>query len=88
METEALGGSYYFMMLIDDYSRRIWIYFLKTKNQTLGKFKEWHVMVEKELGKNLKMLRLDIRGAFTFGEFESFCKSHKIKRQIPPPHTP
>ena len=48
METEALGGSYYFMMLIDNYNRRIWIYFLKTKDEAFGKFKGWHVMVKKE----------------------------------------
>ena len=59
METKALGGVYYFMTLIDKYNRRIWIYFLKTMDQALGKFKEWHVMVEKELEKKLKVLRLD-----------------------------
>ena len=48
MEMEALDGSYYYMKLIDDYSRRISIYFMKTKDHALGKFKEWHVMVEKE----------------------------------------
>ena len=65
MEMETLGGSYNFMMLVDNYSRRIWIYFLKTKNQALGKFKEWHVMVERESRKKLKMLRSDRGGEFT-----------------------
>ena len=71
-----MGGAYYFMMLIDDYSRRIWIYFLKTKDQDLGKFKKWDVRVEKELGKKLKMLRLDRGGDFTSDEFGSYYKSH------------
>ena len=64
MGMEALGGSYYFMSLIDDYSRRIWIYFLKTKDQALGKFKEWHAMVENESEQKLKMVRSDKGGEF------------------------
>lgn len=32
MEIATLRGSFYFMMIIDDYSRRIWIYFLKTQD--------------------------------------------------------
>ena len=87
LKTEAFGGSYYFMTLIDDYSRRIWIYFLKTKDHALGKFKEWHVMVEKESREKLEMLRSNRGGKFTLGEFKVYIKSHEIKRQQPPPNT-
>ena len=80
METEALSGSYYFMSLINDYSRRIWIYFLKTKDQAFGKFKEWHAMVENESRQKLKMVRSNRGGEFTSSEFDSYCKSHGIKR--------
>ena len=77
---KALGGSYYFMALIDNYNRRIWIYFLKTKDLALGKFKELHVMVKKGPEKKLKMLRLDRGGEFTSSKFKSYCKSYEIKR--------
>ena len=65
MEMEALGGSYYFMLLIDDYSRRIWIYFLKTKDQALGKLNVWHAMAENKSGQKMKMVRSDRGGEFT-----------------------
>ena len=51
-----MGGSFHFMTLINNYNRRIWIYFPKTNDQALRKFKEWHVMVEKKLGKKPKIL--------------------------------
>ena len=66
-------------MIIDDYNIRIWIYFLKTKDQALGEFKEWHAMVKKQSRKKLKMLRSYKGGEFTLGEFYS-CESHGIKR--------
>ena len=59
MEMEALDGSYYYMTLIDGFSRRIWMYFLKTKDQALGKFIELHVMVEKASRKKVKILSSD-----------------------------
>ena len=36
----SLNGYQYFMSLIDDYSRRVWVYFLKHKNEAFTKFKE------------------------------------------------
>ena len=38
--------------------------------------------------RKLKMVRSNKGGEFTSGEFNSYCKSHGIKRQKPPPHTP
>ena len=34
------------------------------------------------------MARLDRGGEFTSVKFDSYYKSHGIKRQKPPPHTP
>ena len=39
MKTKTIGGSLYFMTFIDDYSRNIWVYTLKTKDQVLEVFK-------------------------------------------------
>ncbi|TXG67707.1 hypothetical protein EZV62_008982 [Acer yangbiense] len=55
----SMGGYRYFMSIIDDYSRRVWIYFMKTKDETLQKFKDWKVMIENQSGKRVKRLRTD-----------------------------
>nr|GEY40604.1 retrovirus-related Pol polyprotein from transposon TNT 1-94 [Tanacetum cinerariifolium] len=34
------GGYVYFVTFIDDYSRKVYVYFLKTKDEVFGKFKE------------------------------------------------
>ena len=41
------GRCRYFVTFIDDYSRKVWVYFLKTKDEVFGRFKEWKTMVEK-----------------------------------------
>jgi len=40
IKTQVLGGSSYYFALIDDYSRKTWLYFLKEKSQVFQKFKE------------------------------------------------
>jgi hypothetical protein len=41
MQTESIGGSFYFLTFIDDFSRKIWIYFLRHKSKTFAKFNEF-----------------------------------------------
>lgn len=40
MQTQSIGGSYYFLTFIDDFSRKTWVYFLCQKSETFDKFKE------------------------------------------------
>ncbi|GAA0145953.1 hypothetical protein LIER_06020 [Lithospermum erythrorhizon] len=49
METRTLGGCSYFVTFIDDHSRKLWAYPLKTKDQVINVFKQLHVLVEREL---------------------------------------
>ena len=88
MQTMALGGSFYFLSLIDDYSRKIWVYSLKEKAQAFGKFKEWLALVESETGVKLKKLRTNRGGEFLSNDFEAFYKERGIQRQLTTAHTP
>ena len=44
----SVGGSKYFMLFIDDYSRMTWIYFLQKKLEAFETFKIFHVMIENQ----------------------------------------
>lgn len=37
---DSLAGSKYFVIFIDGYSKKVWIYFLETKDEVFSKFKE------------------------------------------------
>uniref|UniRef100_A0A2N9H2K3 Integrase catalytic domain-containing protein n=1 Tax=Fagus sylvatica TaxID=28930 RepID=A0A2N9H2K3_FAGSY len=53
------GGAQYFMSFIDDYSRKVWVYFLKNKSDAFATFKKWKVEAENQTERKLKCLRTD-----------------------------
>lgn len=62
MSTKALSGAEHFVTFIDDHSKKTWIYFMKTKDEVLGRFKEFKALIENLTGKKIKILRLDNGG--------------------------
>ncbi|KAH9728046.1 hypothetical protein KPL70_008880 [Citrus sinensis] len=79
-QVPSLGGNRYFMTMIDDYSRRVWVYVLKSKDQVFGKFKEWKALVENQTEKKVKKLRTDNDLEYCNQEFDSFCANEGIAR--------
>uniref|UniRef100_A0A2N9EW40 Integrase catalytic domain-containing protein n=1 Tax=Fagus sylvatica TaxID=28930 RepID=A0A2N9EW40_FAGSY len=88
IEVESLGGNRYFVTFIDDASRKVWVYVLKTKDQVFQLFKKFHAMVEREKGKSLKCLRTDNGGEYTSNEFENYCSEYGIRHEKTVPGTP
>ena len=56
MQTRTLGCALYFVTFIDDYSRKVWAFALKSKDQILDVFNEFHVIVERETSRKLKCI--------------------------------
>jgi len=87
MRTKNFGGGLYFVTFIDDHSRKLWVYVLKTKDQVLGVFKQFQASVERETGKKLKCVRTDNGGEYC-GPFDEYCRQQGIRHQKTPPKTP
>jgi transposase InsO family protein len=81
MQNESIGGSFYFATFIDDFSRKVWVYFLKHKYETFTRFKEFKVEEEKQSGRFVKVLRSDGGGEYDSREFVDFCKHHGNKKK-------
>lgn len=88
MQTVSLGGSRYFLLITDDYSRMSWVYFLKAKSEAFENFKIFKAMVEKQSGLCVKALRTDRGGEFLSNEFITFCEEHGIRRELTASYTP
>lgn len=58
MQAQPLAGSKYFFTFIDDYSWKIWVYFLKNKFEVFEKIVCFKSMVEKESNYKLKCLKV------------------------------
>ncbi|GJT47212.1 zinc finger, CCHC-type containing protein [Tanacetum coccineum] len=50
------SGKKYIFLLVDDYSRYMWVYFLKMKDQAFDTFKEYKKSIENELRTTLKIV--------------------------------
>lgn len=87
MSVMSIGGAKYFVTFIDDSSRKVWVYPLKSKNQVLSTFKQFQASVERETEKKIKCIRTDNRGEH-IGLFEAYCKEQGIRHQFTPPKTP
>lgn len=59
MTKRSLGGAFYFITFIDGHSRKFWVFVLKSKDQVLDMFKEFHSRVERQIERKLKCVRAD-----------------------------
>ena len=76
----TIGGCYYFVTFIDDYSHKVWVYFMKAKSEVFGYFQEFKAMVEKETGLQIKCLQSANGGEYTSHAFSDFIKRNGISR--------
>ena len=69
----SLGGSYYALFIVDDYSRYTWTLFITHKNDAFQAFRKLATVIQNK--KNLKIIsiRSDHGGEFENKEFEIFC---------------
>ena len=74
MPSTYLSGYVYYVTFIDDYSRKTWVYFLKSKDEVFGKLKEFNFLVENISKINIKTLRSDNGGEHTSKNLETFAK--------------
>eukprot|EP00253_Pinus_taeda_P033059 PITA_33059 len=84
----SLSGYEYYVLFIDDHSRRTWIYFLKTKSEIFKRFQEFRALVETQTGRKIKSLRSDNGGEYTLGEFVDYCAEAGIRRDFIVPYNP
>ncbi|KAH9716107.1 Integrase catalytic domain-containing protein [Citrus sinensis] len=87
-ETVSLGGAKYFLSFIDDYSRMVWVYVLKGKDEVFERFKQWKALVETQSGRKIKRLRTDNGLEFCNKQFDDFCKLNGIARYKTVSYTP
>jgi transposase InsO family protein len=88
MPSSSISGYVYYVSFIDDYSRKTWVYFLKSKDEVFSKFKEFKVLIENLSERKIKILKSDNGGEYTSKEFANFCKDAGIKRELTTPYNP
>ena len=84
----TLGGSRCFLLIVDDFSRLMWVSMLKLKSSALREFKHFKALAEVEKATRIQSLRSDRGGEFTSEDFTELFISQGIKRQLIAPYSP
>ncbi|KAL0457600.1 UNVERIFIED_CONTAM: hypothetical protein Slati_0387200 [Sesamum latifolium] len=59
LNTPARGGYSCFITFTDDHSRYSYVYLMRYKSEAFGRFKEYRLEVENQIGHKIKALRSD-----------------------------
>ncbi|KAJ9545521.1 hypothetical protein OSB04_025228 [Centaurea solstitialis] len=72
----------YCLVIVDDYSRFTWVYFLRTKDETSGLIKPFVTRVENKTNLRVKVIRSDNGTEFKNADLNSFCEE-KADSKLP-----
>jgi transposase InsO family protein len=85
---QSISGSRYMITFTDDFSRWVWIFFLRRKSDAFAVFKQWKVQVEKESGKSIRIFRTDNGSEYFSNVWTSYMKDEGIRWETTTPRTP
>jgi transposase InsO family protein len=81
------SGRRYFLLLVDDATRYMWVVLLTAKSEASSAIKRIQAATEKECGRKLWVLRTDNGGEFTAVKFATYCVDEGITRHFLAPYT-
>ncbi|KAJ3552615.1 hypothetical protein NP233_g12840 [Leucocoprinus birnbaumii] len=86
---QSAGGALYFMMIMDGCSSYRTVAFLSTKSSdiTLKVFKAWHVEAERQTGRKLKQVRMDMGREWYNQAWEDYRQEHGLRFEFMTPYT-
>nr|GEV18251.1 hypothetical protein [Tanacetum cinerariifolium] len=84
----SLNYKWYCLVVIDDFSRFTWTFFLKTKNETSGILRNFITKIENLKDLKVKIIRCDNGGEFRNKEMNDLCSRKGIKREFSNARTP
>jgi hypothetical protein len=82
------GGRHYFLLLVDDLSRYMWMMVLGSKGEAANGIKRVQVAAEAECDRKLRVLHTDNGGEFTVAEFASYCANEGVQHHYSAPYNP
>ena len=78
LRVASFGDKRYMLTFVDDFSRKVWVYYLRQKKETFSMFKKFKALVENQ--SSIKKLRTDNGLEFCEIEFNEFYTVNGIAR--------
>ena len=77
----SIEGYRYFLVLVEDFSRYLSVYFLRSKDQVFVAFKTYLAYLERQTGQKLRQFRTDNGTEFCNSAFSTFFQQNGILHQ-------
>ncbi|KAI3744219.1 hypothetical protein L1987_57296 [Smallanthus sonchifolius] len=87
-KVQSREGYKYFLTIVDDYSRAVWVYLLKHKDEVFNNVQNFFNLVKNQFGITIKTFRSDNGTEFVNNQMHSFCESQGINHQTSCSYTP
>jgi transposase InsO family protein len=84
----SMGGKWYILVIVDDYSRYSWVFFLESTDEVFEHFRLLALRLNNEHPNCLKVIRSDNGTEFRNVSFDEFCLEHGIDQQFSAPRNP
>jgi hypothetical protein len=84
----SIGGNKYGLVIVDDFSRFTWVFFLQDKSEAKGVVKKFIKRVQIEFEVKVKNIRSDNSSEFRNTKVEEFLDEEGIKHELSAPYTP
>ncbi|GJZ38268.1 retrovirus-related pol polyprotein from transposon TNT 1-94 [Tanacetum coccineum] len=84
----SINHEKYTLVIVDEYLRYTWVYFLKKKSQAAEMIMSFVRMVKNQNDVKVKQIRTDNGTEFKNTELESFCDEKGISQNFSSPYTP
>jgi transposase InsO family protein len=84
----SISRSKYCLVIMDDYSRFTWVFFLQEKSQTQETLKRFLRRAQNEFGLRIKKIKSDNGIEFKNSQIEGFLEEEGIKHEFSSPYAP
>src|SRR6187397_971030 len=88
MRIQSRSGKKYVMVIVDDFSRFTWVFFLVSKDETFDEFVAFVKKERRRTGNHLIHLRSDHGTEFENSKFDEFCNEYGTDHNFSAPRTP
>ena len=79
---KSLGENLYCLVIVDDYSRYTWVFFLHDKSKVASCFKKFTKRAQNKFEVKLKKIKSDNRKEFDNTNIEAYCDEVGIKHEV------
>jgi transposase InsO family protein len=78
----SMGGKWYVIIIVDDYSHYSWVFFLESKDEVFEHFRSLALRLNNEYPNCLKVIHSNNETEFRNASFDQFCLEHGVDQQI------